>query len=226
MTARDESRERTIEGGGGGSRGLDQQGVGNRKLGKIPLNTFYNYDREGFEFSTEDEELTLKLRALVQADAKYFLPSNQSPVTDGFYVPRARLYFDGHLTKPIEYQVALQESFDSFNLLNVFLNFNYDKRFQFRFGRFKTPYTYEFYKILIWNTLAPERSVYNNNFGLNRQVGAMAWGELFDNRVEYAVGRFDGARNSTSRSRIRRTPSRSSISSLSSRSRPPPDGRS
>ena len=192
----DASRERSIEGGGGGSRGLDQQGVGNRKLGKIPMNTFYNYGREGFAFSTEDEELTLKLRALVQADARYFLPSNQSPVTDGFYIPRARLYFDGHITKPIEYEVALQQSFDSLNLLNMFLNFNYDKRLQLRFGRFKTPYTYEFYKILIWNTLAPERSVYNNNFGLNRQVGTMAWGELFDNRIEYSVGAFDGARNS------------------------------
>ncbi len=191
-----EARERTPEGGGGGTRAGDQQGVGNRKLGKIQLDTFYNYGREGFEFGTEDDELTLKFRALVQADAKFFLPSVQSPVTDGFYLNRARLYFDGHLTKPIDYQISFQESYDSFNVLNVFLNFNYDKRLQFRIGRFKTPYTYEYYKMVVWNLYAPERSLYNVNFALNRQVGAMAWGELFDNRVEYAIGAFDGARNS------------------------------
>ena len=63
-------------------------------------------------------------------------------------------------------------------------------------GRFKTPYTYEFYKINVWQLYAPERSIYNVNFALNRQLGAMVWGELFDNRMEYAIGAFDGARNS------------------------------
>ncbi|MGP0066806.1 MAG: porin, partial [Isosphaeraceae bacterium] len=106
------------------------------------------------------------------------------------------LYFDGHLTRPIEYQISFQESYDTFNLLSAFLNFNYDKRLQFRIGRFKTPYTYEFYKVNVWNLYAPERSIYNVNFALNRQLGAMFWGELFENRVEYAIGAFDGARNS------------------------------
>jgi phosphate-selective porin OprO/OprP len=191
-----ENRERTPEGGGGGTRGGYQQGVGNRNLGEIHLDTFYGYNRGGFEWATEDNELTLKLRALLQADAKFFQPSGQSPVASGFTVPRTRLYFDGFLTRPIEYQLSFQESYDSFNILNVFLNFNYDKRLQFRMGRFKTPYTYEFYKINIWDLYAPERSLFNNNFGLNRQVGAMGWGELFDNRLEYAVGAFGGQRNS------------------------------
>jgi phosphate-selective porin OprO and OprP len=32
-----------------------------------------------------------------------------------------------------------------FAALDVFLNVNYDKRIQFRFGRFKSPFTYEFW---------------------------------------------------------------------------------
>ncbi len=191
-----ENRERTPEGGGGGSRAGYQQGVGNRNLGEIKLDTFYAYNRGGFEFATDDNELTLKVRALFQADTKYFEGSTQSPVSSGFSVPRARLYFDGFLTRPIEYQLSFQQSYDSFNLLNAFLNFNYDKRLQLRMGRFKTPYTYEFYKINVWDLYAPERSLFSNNFSLNRQVGAMAWGELLNNSVEYAVGAFDGQRNS------------------------------
>ncbi len=191
-----ENRERTPEGGGGGTRAGYQQGVGNRNLGEIKLDSFYAYNRGGFEWATDDNELTLKLRALVQADAKIFDPSGQSPISSGFSVPRTRFYFDGYLTKPIEYQVSFQDSYDSFNILNVFLNFNYDKRLQFRMGRFKTPYTYEFYKINIWNSFTPERSLFSNNFGMNRQVGAMGWGELFNNRLEYAVGAFSGQRNS------------------------------
>jgi phosphate-selective porin OprO/OprP len=191
-----ENRNRTGEGGGGATRAGNQQGIGNRRLGEIKLDTFYNYNLQGFEFATEDEELTLKFRALAQADGKFFENSGQVPVSSGFTVPRSRLYFDGHLTRPIEYQISFQQSYDTFNILNLFLNFNYDKRLQFRMGRLKTPYTYEFYKINIWDLYTPERSLFNNNFGLNRQVGAMGWGMLFENRLEYAVGAFGGQRNS------------------------------
>jgi phosphate-selective porin OprO/OprP len=191
-----ENRTRTSQSGGGATRAGNQQGIGNRRLGEIKLDTFYNYNLQGFEFATEDEELTLKFRALAQADAKVFEPTGRNPVSSGFTIPRTRLYFDGHLTRPIEYQISFQESYDTFNILNVYLNFNYDKRLQFRMGRFKTPYTYEFYKILVFDLYTPERSLFNNNFGLNRQVGAMGWGQIFDNRVEYAVGAFDGQRNS------------------------------
>ncbi len=191
-----EERVRTAEGGGGAYRAATQQGVGNRDLGNIRLKTYYNYGRTGFGFATEDEELSLKFRILAQFDDKNFLPSGEHPVTDGVYLNRARVYFDGYITRPIEYQVSLQQSYDTFNLLNCFVNFNYDKRLQFRVGRFKTPYTYEFYKINVWNLYAPERSIYNVNFALNRQLGGMFWGQLFRDRVEYAVGAFDGARNS------------------------------
>jgi phosphate-selective porin OprO/OprP len=100
------------------------------------------------------------------------------------------------LTKPIAYQVSIQDSFGVLNLFNAYLNFSYDPRFQVRLGRFKTPYTYEFYKLSVYNQIAPERSIYNINFQANRQVGGMLWGELFDKRAEYAVGIFDGPRNS------------------------------
>lgn len=176
-----QERVRTAESGGGAYRAGTAQVVGNRELGNIPLKMSYNYGRGGFGLATEDDEITLKIRMLSQVDAKFFRPAAQRPVTDGLYLNRARLYFDGYLTKPIEYQFSFQQSYDSFSVLNYFLNFNYDKRLQFRIGRFKTPYTYEFYKINVWNLYAPERSIYNVNFALNRQLGAMFWGDLFAN---------------------------------------------
>jgi phosphate-selective porin OprO and OprP len=44
--------------------------------------------------------------------------------------------------------------------------------------------------------LTPDRSPFALNFGPNRQVGVMPWGFLFKERLEYAVGVFDGPRNS------------------------------
>lgn len=184
-------------GSGGGVRNQDRaQGVGNRRLGKVKLNTAYDYGRDGFLFESEDSEFQLKIRTLFQADAHIFGRPDQSPVSSGLYLPRSRWYFSGRMTRPIEYQVSIQRGYDGIDLLNAYINYNYDRRIQFRVGRYKTPYTYEFYKIPAEDLLAPERSIFNVNFSGNRQVGAMAWGELAENRVEYAVGFFDGARNS------------------------------
>jgi phosphate-selective porin OprO/OprP len=75
------------------------------------------------------------------------------------------------------------------------LNFNYDPRLQIRIGRSKVPFTYEFYKINVWRLIAPERSVWVNNYQSNRDSGLTAWGGLFENRIEYAVMIHNGPRN-------------------------------
>src|SRR5581483_5929046 len=111
--------------------------------------------------------------------------------------PRTRYYFQGYLTKPLEYELSFQRSFSAgMDFFNAYLNYHPDDRFQLRIGRFKAPYTYEFYHLNVWRLIAPERSLFNSNFGLNRMLGGMAWGELFKGRMEYAVGVFDGPRNS------------------------------
>ena len=162
----------------------------------MKLTMRYNYEREGLQFTTEDDELELKFRLLLQADARLYTQPNQDPVHSGFYMPRARYYFTGHVTRPIEYNVAIQRAYDVFNVLNAYINFYFDDRFQFRFGRFKTPFTYEYYKLHVWQLMAPERSLFNVDYQAGRQVGAMGWGGVLDGRLEYAVGIFDGPRRS------------------------------
>ena len=181
---------------GGVRRPEEAQIVGNRHLGKIPLKSSYDDDRRGFGWETEDGELSLRVRASLQTDALLYQQSNQDPVHSGFYIPRARIYFQGRLTKPFEYQLAFQRGFSNVDLLNAFINYTADDRFRVRFGRFKAPYTYEWYKLNTYQMIAPERSLFANNFGLNRMLGAMTWGELFGRKLEYAVGVFDGPRNS------------------------------
>jgi phosphate-selective porin OprO/OprP len=75
------------------------------------------------------------------------------------------------------------------------MNINYDPRLQFRIGRFKTPFTYEFFHEPIQGLINPERSLFFNNFALNRTVGGQVWGQLFDRRLDYAAGIFNTSRN-------------------------------
>ena len=172
------------------------QEVGNRHLGKLSLKSFYDYENDGFRWSTQDDEFTLGIRAMSQVDARIYQQTNQNPVSSGFYNPRSRIYFEGHFSKPISYEFSFQNFFDIVQLLDSYVNFNYDPRFQLRIGRYKTPFTYEWYRIHVWDLLAPERSLFANNYEGNRRFGLMGWGDLFDQRLEYAVGTFDSQRNS------------------------------
>ena len=175
---------RRAEGGAGGRANF------------MPVKGFYDKRRYGFLLQDEDGEFELRVNSLLQVDARIYTQTDQSPVINDINVPRARLYFSGRATKPIEYQISLQRGNNSFDLLNAYVNFHYDDRLQVRLGRFKPPYTFEWYKMSIWEFFTPERSPFALNFGPNRQIGLMGWGFLFDERLEYAVALTGGGRNS------------------------------
>jgi phosphate-selective porin OprO and OprP len=189
-------------GGGSKSSGGDPtatgraQEVGNRHRGKLSLKSYYDFEHDGFRWATEDDEFSFGIRSLTQLEARIYEQSNQFHTSSGFYNPRTRLYCFGQFTKPIQYEISFQNSFDKLDLLDAYLNFNYDSRFQIRAGRYKTPFTYEWYRVHIWHLLAPERSLFANNYEGNRRFGLMGWGVMFDNRFEYAVGTFNTQRNS------------------------------
>lgn len=181
-----ESAARPSRGGQGGAA----------RANFMPVKSFYDKRRYGFLLQDEDGEFELRVNSLLQVDARIYTQTNQSPVINDVNIPRARLYFSGRATKPIEYQISLQRGNNSLDLLNAFVNFHYDDRLQVRFGRFKPPYTFEWYKMSIWEFFTPERSPFALNFGPNRQIGLMGWGFLFDERLEYAVALTGGGRNS------------------------------
>lgn len=149
----------------------------------------------GFQWKTDDDEFVLQFHNLTQIDGRFYNQPGQDPVTDTFAIPREWFMFSGRLTKPYEYFVSIQNGFDTVGLLDVFMNIHYDDRLQFRFGRGKTPFTYEFYQVPIQGLLVPERSLFFNNFALNRAIGFQAWGQLFDKQLDYAVGIFNTNRN-------------------------------
>jgi phosphate-selective porin OprO/OprP len=203
-SVRDAAGGTFVPSAGGGSKAaggdptstVRAQEVGNLHLGKLPIKSVYDFDNAGFLWSTLDDEFTFGVRGMTQVESRIYQRKDQYPVSSGFYNPRSRIYFYGHFSRPISYEFSFQNSFDHVGLLDSYINFNYDRRLQLRIGRYKTPFTYEFYRIHSQHLLSPERSLFANNYEGNRRFGAMAWGSLFDHRIEYAVGSFNTQRNS------------------------------
>jgi len=45
---------------------------GNRHLGKLSLQAYYDFDNDGFNFSTEDDEYSFGIRGMEQLDGKVY----------------------------------------------------------------------------------------------------------------------------------------------------------
>ncbi len=149
----------------------------------------------GLKARSENDEFTVEFHTLTQVDGRFYEQGGQQFTRDIFGLPRQWFVFNGHITRPFEYYLALNQGFDNFALLDAYLNINYDERLQFRIGRYKTPFMYEFYNLPAGGLLTPERSQFFNNFALNRSVGVMALGNLFDGGASYAVGIHNGSSN-------------------------------
>jgi phosphate-selective porin OprO/OprP len=198
----DRAAPRTLGGGsragGGDPTTIGQaQEVGNLHLGKVPLDAYYDFDDGGFHVATKDEEFSFGISGMTQLDGMlYQRPTPGVASTSGFYNPRSRIYFEGIATNPIRWEFSFQNFYDSVALLDAYVNLNYDPRFQVQIGRYKNPFTYEFYRIHIWDLMSPERSLFANNYEANRRFGLMGHGVLWDQCVEYALGAFNTQRNS------------------------------
>ena len=149
----------------------------------------------GFEIRTDDDEYIFQFHNLTQIDYRGYQQGGQNPVHDTFGIPRQWFMFSGRVGKQWGYFVSLQDGFDTISPLDIFVDYSYDPKLQIRAGRFKTPFTYEFLVEPIQGLISPERSVFFNNFGQNRDTGVMAYGRLFGKKLDYAGGVFNGNRN-------------------------------
>ena len=151
---------------------------------------------EGLEFTSEDDEFKLQFHNLTQAEFRGFDRHDIGTLKDQFFIPRQRWYFVGDLTKNVGFYTVINRGYGSLDLLDAFITLRFSDALRLRFGRMKTPYLYEYFSIAEGDLIAPERSIYAGNMALNRQDGFMFLGELFENRLSYATGVFNGPRRS------------------------------
>jgi len=188
LPRRDTSRE-----GGAGARDNPSDPSRSRRPSQRRLPSRVEFG-PGFQISSDDDEFQLQFHNLTQIDYRGYLQGGQNPVSSGFSIPRQRWYFMGRMTRNVEFYATINRGYGTLDVYDAFLNFRYDDRMMYKVGRFKTPFAYEFYAISAPDFIVPERSLFNSNFSPNRELGMMAWGQLFEKRLDYAVGIFNGAR--------------------------------
>ena len=180
---------------GGRARG-SQGTIGRSREGEKPRNIGTTISN-GLRWTSDDDEFQLVFHDLTQAEIRNFPGvGGTSPLKSQFFIPRQRWYFTGRATKNVEFYTVINRGYGSLDLLDAFIDLNYDPRIKFRAGRTKTPTSYEYYQIAEGDLIAPERSLYTGNLSGNRQDGFMFLGQILDKRAEWALGVFNGPRRS------------------------------
>jgi len=150
---------------------------------------------QGIRLLSPDGRFRIELHNLTQAEGRFFSPTGD-PLSNNFNIPRQRLFFSGIVDEDFEFYSSFQRGYGAFDLFDAFVNLHFSQELNFRCGRMKTPYTYEYYKTAEGDLMAPERSLFVGNLSPNRQIGLMVLGRLFADRLEYAVGLFNGPQRS------------------------------
>ncbi len=178
--------------------------------GNLPVRLDFT---DGVLLKTRDDLFSLRMNNLLQVDYRDFSHTAQGVHTatslhDNFTVARWWVYLTGNATEYVDYQTVFAAGAANsgtgpanINILDAWLDFNpfgkdVKEYFQIRVGRMKTPFLYQFYKLSPQDFVTPELSMFSTNFLQNRQIGIMAHGLLFDKRLDYAAGVFNGVPNS------------------------------
>ena len=156
----------------------------------------------GFSISSGDTNFVLKLRGYVQADARFYV-DDHIPANDTFLMRRVRPIFEGTVFKNYDYRIMLDFSSGVNNsgqnngfLQDAYLNVHYWPEFQVQVGKFKEPVGLERLQSAA-NMLFVERG-YPTQLVPNRDVGLQLHGELFDSRLYYQAGVFNGVQDAAS----------------------------
>ena len=154
-------------------------------------------DAKGFGITSADKSFDLKLKAIAQFDARFFLDDGIKN-RDGFFLRRIRLPFTGTISN-VDFNItpelganAISSTTTTVGLIDAWFNVKFTPAFNIKAGRFPTAIALEpgsnrhFIESPFVNTLLP-----------NRDIGIEANGTFQDGLVDYRVGFFSGSRNNT-----------------------------
>ena len=151
---------------------------------------------DGFGFTSKDGDYTIKFKGVVQADSRFFAGDDRTSGVNSFVGRRVRPILEGTVFKYIDYRLMPDFGNGATSLQDAYIDVKYFKQASLRGGKFKSPFGLE--------QLQSDSTTFFIERGLpttlvpNRDTGFALYGDLFDNRLRYDAGFFNGAVDSGS----------------------------
>ena len=153
-----------------------------------------NVGPEGFFIHSQDNSYNLRIGGYMQADGRFYL-SEPKPTGSEFLIRRLRPYFEGTVGKYYDFRFVTDFGQGATTLQDAYADIHYWSQFRLRVGKFKEPVGLE--------RLEEDRALKFVDRGLptalvpDRDLGFNFHGDLFAQRLEYALGLFNGTPDNT-----------------------------
>jgi phosphate-selective porin OprO/OprP len=154
--------------------------------------------QDGFGFESADGKNKIKFRALAHIDYRSYVGSNNSTNQDGFDFRRIRPTIEGTVGGIYDFkftpefgEAKTSSSTSTGGIVDAYVDARFTPYFQVRAGKFK-PYV-GLERLQSGSDIKfIERSFISNDFLPNRDLGVAVHGDLFGDKLTYAVGLHNG----------------------------------
>ncbi|MCP5006212.1 MAG: hypothetical protein GY941_20065 [Planctomycetes bacterium] len=172
------------------------------KMLRLPVEVGY---KKGFFFRTADGRFNMKMTGRLQM--RYGYENRDATGTDdsSYRLRRARLKWDGYAYDHFKYKIELAlksqgtkststadgDRAKAVELIDWWAEYGKYNYAKIRFGQWKVPFNRQ--RVVSSSKLQLiDRSLAQEEFTMNRQVGAMISGKVYNRQLEYYLGMFNG----------------------------------
>jgi len=146
---------------------------------------------KGASLKSANGDYEIKLRGLVQGDARFFLDGVPTGTYDTFLLRTARPTLEGSLGKLVGFRLTPEFAGDSASIVDAYVDLRFNPAYTLRVGKFTSPVGLE--RLQSSAALSEIERALPSELAPNRDIGVQLQGEVADSRVSYAVGVFNGA---------------------------------
>ena len=146
--------------------------------------------KDGFSIKSADGKFAVRLKGLVQADGRFFLSDSAVPVTNTFFIRRARPILEATVGKYLEFRVQPDFGQGTTVLFDAYTDVKIAPAFAVRAGKFKPAVDLERYQSAS-DIVFAERAL-ATNLAPNRDVGLQLSGDLGSGAFTWQAGVFNG----------------------------------
>jgi phosphate-selective porin OprO/OprP len=146
--------------------------------------------KDGFSIKSADGKFAVRLKGLVQTDGRFFLSDSAVPVTNTFFIRRARPILEATVGKYLEFRVQPDFGQGTTVLFDAYTDVKIAPAFAVRAGKFKPAVDLERYQAAS-DIVFAERAL-ATNLAPNRDVGLQLSGDIGRGAFTWQAGVFNG----------------------------------
>ena len=141
-------------------------------------------------FGSADGKFRVRLGGYFQSDGRFFFDDDRSPATATFLLRRVRPVWEVTVGRILDLRLMPDFGEGQVRVFDAHADLRLSRSFSIRSGKFKPPIGLE--RLQSATDIIFVERAHNTNFAPNRDVGMQLYGDLWNERVQYQAGVFNG----------------------------------